>query len=606
MKNELKIFVPFLKVNKKKKMVYGYATTEVEDSQGEIVEKKAIRKAWEDYMRFANIREMHQNSAVGVTKEFLHDDKGTWIGGKIVDKDAWEKVLEGVYKGFSIGGKVLRKVGNRIKDLILSEISVVDRPANPEAVFTMVKRDDSGFVEVNKAKWTTAFINKLPDVAFAIVLPGGKKDKGGKTVPRNLRKLPHHNGSVKSPAENSSVDLVHLRNALARAPQMKGVSDAQRKSAIAHLKVHAKVLLKIEDENSLKVDPLLKIIDNFMRKENEIEKARRNQKTKEEEGAEEKEDELEQDKNQTPEDQTTPPEEGKDKDKDEEEGKEGTEGGEDNKEEPEDTVPNKELGTSPRDESTVPNKELGKQDEDEEDDDEEDDEEDGDDDEDDGDEDEGDDEDAENDEEDDEEEEGLEKDVSEVVVLSEIAGNLKWLKGAFENNDRPKEVIKYVEKALESVMAAIRIEAKNENMGKIGKINNVNDLGKLLSSKLGKIAKMVKSSNAKAKKVIKRVSSLEERVKKIEDEPTGQRPKTIFTVQKGEGGSNEPQNVLTIKKEIQDVIEEIDAVHKEGVALVGTTNPQKEEQLKEKLDKLGKKLAEKKRELNEAVFAGQE
>jgi len=35
---------------------------------------------------------------------------------------------------------------NRIKDLKLSEISLVDRPANPDAVFAMVKIDDKGKV----------------------------------------------------------------------------------------------------------------------------------------------------------------------------------------------------------------------------------------------------------------------------------------------------------------------------------------------------------------------------------------------------------------------------------------------------------------------------
>ena len=151
MKNSLKVYIPFLKTDKTKKMVYGYITSESEDSQGEVVCKEAIVDAWEDYMKFANIREMHQPSAVGVTKEFMHDDKGTWIGAKIVDKDAWEKVLEGVYKGFSIGGKVLEKVDNIIKNLKLSEISIVDRPANPDAIFTMVKRNDDGELsDINK------------------------------------------------------------------------------------------------------------------------------------------------------------------------------------------------------------------------------------------------------------------------------------------------------------------------------------------------------------------------------------------------------------------------------------------------------------------------
>lgn len=63
-----------------------------------------------------------------------------------------------------------------------------------------------------KAVWTTAFVNSLPDSAFLHVRPGGKKDGEGKTVPRDLRMFPIRN-------QTGAVDLPHLRNALARIPQ---------------------------------------------------------------------------------------------------------------------------------------------------------------------------------------------------------------------------------------------------------------------------------------------------------------------------------------------------------------------------------------------------
>jgi phage head maturation protease len=144
MDNNFNLFIPFSKKDKKQKMVFGYASTEAIDSQGEIVEKKAIEEALPDYMRFANIREMHQPSAVGKTKQANIDGKGLFIGAKVVDPLAWEKVQEGVYSAFSIGGKKLAMVGNKIKKLVLSEISLVDRPANPEATFSMVKFDKAG------------------------------------------------------------------------------------------------------------------------------------------------------------------------------------------------------------------------------------------------------------------------------------------------------------------------------------------------------------------------------------------------------------------------------------------------------------------------------
>ena len=136
------IFIPFSKKDEDQRLVFGYASTEAVDSQGEIVEKKAIMDALPGYMKFANIREMHQPSAVGKAHQANMDDNGLFIKVKVVDDNAWNKVKEGVYNGFSIGGNIVQKVGNRITALNLSEISLVDRPANPKALFTVVKMDD--------------------------------------------------------------------------------------------------------------------------------------------------------------------------------------------------------------------------------------------------------------------------------------------------------------------------------------------------------------------------------------------------------------------------------------------------------------------------------
>jgi hypothetical protein len=134
----MRFYWPIAKVDAEQRMVWGYASTEAEDDQGESVTREALAAALDDYMRFANIREMHQPSAVGVATEAAVDAKGLYLGAKIVDDDAWQKVVEGVYKGFSIGGRVTaRDPADRrlITSLRLTEISVVDRPANPETVF---------------------------------------------------------------------------------------------------------------------------------------------------------------------------------------------------------------------------------------------------------------------------------------------------------------------------------------------------------------------------------------------------------------------------------------------------------------------------------------
>jgi hypothetical protein len=119
--------------------VHGIATSEAVDDEGEIVRAEAMRVAIPNYMRFPALREMHQLSAAGTTLEAAVSDDGTTrIVAHVVDPIAVAKVKNQVYRGFSIGGRVTqRDPGNpkAITSLILNEISLVDRPANPEAVF---------------------------------------------------------------------------------------------------------------------------------------------------------------------------------------------------------------------------------------------------------------------------------------------------------------------------------------------------------------------------------------------------------------------------------------------------------------------------------------
>jgi hypothetical protein len=119
--------------------VHGIATSEAVDDQGEIVQADAMRAAIPEYMRFPALREMHQLSAAGTTLEAeVGDDGVTRIVAHVVDPVAVAKVRNQVYRGFSIGGRVTKRAAGdpkTITGLVLNEISLVDRPANPEAVF---------------------------------------------------------------------------------------------------------------------------------------------------------------------------------------------------------------------------------------------------------------------------------------------------------------------------------------------------------------------------------------------------------------------------------------------------------------------------------------
>lgn len=134
--------------------VWGYASTGDQDSDGETVTPDAMKAALPDYMKFGAVREMHQSTAAGTAIEAEVQDTGkTWFGAHIVDPVAVKKVQTGVYKGFSIGGKVTeRDTADKkiIKGLNLIEVSLVDRPANPGAVFTMYKAAGTPADEVDE------------------------------------------------------------------------------------------------------------------------------------------------------------------------------------------------------------------------------------------------------------------------------------------------------------------------------------------------------------------------------------------------------------------------------------------------------------------------
>lgn len=125
--------------------VWGYASSEAVDSDGETIAAEAMKAAIPDYMKFGAVREMHGSNAAGTAIEInVEDDGRTFFGAHIVDPVAVTKVKTGVYKGFSIGGSVTARDElnkSQITGLKLTEISLVDRPANPDAVFTCYKAD---------------------------------------------------------------------------------------------------------------------------------------------------------------------------------------------------------------------------------------------------------------------------------------------------------------------------------------------------------------------------------------------------------------------------------------------------------------------------------
>jgi hypothetical protein len=154
--SDLALFLPITKVDADQRLVYGLATAEVADRAGEICDyatTKPYYEAWSAAMNAASrgkslgaLRAMHGRVAAGKITDISFDDAGKRIlvAAKIVDDEEWRKVEEGVYTGFSQGGRYVRRWADPGGELTRytaepSEISLVDLPCVPAATFEVIK-----------------------------------------------------------------------------------------------------------------------------------------------------------------------------------------------------------------------------------------------------------------------------------------------------------------------------------------------------------------------------------------------------------------------------------------------------------------------------------
>jgi len=130
-------------------LVYGKATDDSIDIDQQICDAGWLDTAMPQWFKTGgNIREQHSNIAAGVAKELDSKPDGHYISALVVDPVSVKKVETGVLKGFSIGIRAPRIVrdqkaaNGRIIDGQIVEISLVDRPANPNAKLTLAKSVD--------------------------------------------------------------------------------------------------------------------------------------------------------------------------------------------------------------------------------------------------------------------------------------------------------------------------------------------------------------------------------------------------------------------------------------------------------------------------------
>lgn len=156
-----RVFVPMTKVDEEQRLVYGTITEEVVDQAGEMMDYESSKphfQKWSDDIHVAsgglskgNVRVMHGLTVAGklTELEFNDDDKSIEVCAKVVDDTEWNKVLEGCYTGFSVGGKYGKKWnakgedGTSIKkyEAKPNEVSLVDNPCVKSATFSLVKAD---------------------------------------------------------------------------------------------------------------------------------------------------------------------------------------------------------------------------------------------------------------------------------------------------------------------------------------------------------------------------------------------------------------------------------------------------------------------------------
>ena len=160
--DNVRLSMPFSKVDQERRIVSGFATLDNIDKQSDIVTTDASLKAFAKFR--GNIREMHQPTAVGKMVSFKEDKyfdpeskkfyTGVYVSAYVSKgaQDTWEKVLDGTLSGFSIGGRMNKwddaydekadAPVRIIKEYDLVELSLVDNPANQFANVLSIEKVD--------------------------------------------------------------------------------------------------------------------------------------------------------------------------------------------------------------------------------------------------------------------------------------------------------------------------------------------------------------------------------------------------------------------------------------------------------------------------------
>lgn len=149
-------FMQLTKVDVAKRHIIGVFTAEQVDKSGEVADYPSTKKAIQDWSleinkaskgkSKGNIRKMHNKEACGKVISIDFDDANKVISGCVeVDEKTIDEAEKGILNGFSIGGAYVKKwecpvfKGAMRFTPVIAEISVVDNPCVPDAIFDAIK-----------------------------------------------------------------------------------------------------------------------------------------------------------------------------------------------------------------------------------------------------------------------------------------------------------------------------------------------------------------------------------------------------------------------------------------------------------------------------------
>jgi len=218
--DNLRLSMPFSKVDKERRIVSGFASLDNLDKQDDIVTAEASMEAFAKFR--GNIREMHQPLAVGKmvnfkAEKYFDPDSKKFYNGVFVSayvskgaQDTWEKVLDGTLAGFSIGGRMNKwddgfdeksdKAIRIIKQYDLIELSLVDSPANQFANIVSVEKVNG--VDIIKAD-ETVLENVFYDKESGIVMVSENESEVSPTTGEQMANI----GFVEK-TDNEKTDMI--------------------------------------------------------------------------------------------------------------------------------------------------------------------------------------------------------------------------------------------------------------------------------------------------------------------------------------------------------------------------------------------------------------